>query len=232
MFRPEPAYRHGSVPKTGLLLVNLGTPAAPTAAAVRSYLRQFLGDPRVLDMNRVGRPLLLEGVILPFRPKKSAHAYRQIWDAERGSPLLFHGRDLVRGVSERLGASWVVELGMRYGQPSLASAVDRLIAAACRPWGWSWQRRQCLGLIDRSAPKPWQSWQAGVGDVGSAGACSAFCMLSWHFWHSSGGGRSKVIAALPAPAAALTSPVAWQLRQGRAPLTTWIWWPMLLRTCL
>lgn len=114
---------------TGLLLVNLGTPEAPTTPAVRRYLRQFLGDPRVLDINRVGRTLLLEGVILPFRPKKSAHAYRQIWDAERGSPLLYHGRDLVRGVGERLGTGWIVELGMRYGQPSLASALERLCAA-------------------------------------------------------------------------------------------------------
>ncbi|HVV81928.1 MAG TPA: ferrochelatase [Kofleriaceae bacterium] len=114
---------------TGLLLINLGTPDAPTAPAVRRYLRQFLGDPRVLDMNRVGRTLLLEGIILPFRPRRSAHAYQQIWDAERGSPLLFHGRDLARGVAERLGRGWVVELGMRYGRPSLAEAVDRLIAA-------------------------------------------------------------------------------------------------------
>ena len=114
---------------TGLLLLNLGTPEAPTTPAVRRYLRQFLGDPRVLDMNRVGRTLLLEGVILPLRPRKSAHAYAQIWDRERGSPLLFHGRDLAGAVAERLGRAWVVELGMRYGQPSLASAVDRLIAA-------------------------------------------------------------------------------------------------------
>ena len=114
---------------TGLLLVNLGTPEAPTAPAVRRYLRQFLGDPRVLDINRVGRTLLLEGVILPFRPRKSAHAYQQIWDAERGSPLLFHGRDLAAAVADRLGRGWVVELGMRYGQPSLASAVERLVAA-------------------------------------------------------------------------------------------------------
>ena len=59
---------------TGLLLINLGTPDAPTTPAVRRYLRQFLGDPRVLDINPVGRTLLLEGVILPFRPRKSAHA--------------------------------------------------------------------------------------------------------------------------------------------------------------
>ncbi len=113
----------------GLLLINLGTPDGPTSSEVRRYLRQFLGDPRVLDMNAVGRKLLLELVILPTRPSKSAHAYQQIWDPTRGSPLLYHGRDLVAGVAARLGDGWVVELGMRYGAPSIASALDRLIAA-------------------------------------------------------------------------------------------------------
>jgi ferrochelatase len=80
----------------GLLLINLGTPDAPTPTAVRRYLREFLGDPRVLDMNAVGRFLLLNLIILPTRPKKSAHAYQAIWDATRGSPLLYHGQDLRR----------------------------------------------------------------------------------------------------------------------------------------
>lgn len=114
---------------TGLLLVNLGTPAAPTPSAVRRYLREFLGDPRVIDLNPVGRALLLNLVILPFRPRKSAHAYAQIWDRERGSPLLFHGRDLARDVATRLGDGWHVELGMRYGAPPLGDALDRLLAA-------------------------------------------------------------------------------------------------------
>jgi len=107
---------------TGLLLINLGTPAEPTTPAVRRYLREFLGDPRVLDMNPVGRALLLHLVILPFRPAKSAHAYRSIW-TDRGSPLLYHSQDLAERVAERLGAGWHVELAMRYGTPSLAAAV-------------------------------------------------------------------------------------------------------------
>jgi ferrochelatase len=115
---------------TGLLLVNLGTPDEPTPAAVRRYLREFLSDPRVLDMNRVGRTVLLEAVILPFRPSKSAHAYRQIWNAERGSPLLYHSRDLVAGVASALGDGWRVELAMRYGSPSIASALAALQRAA------------------------------------------------------------------------------------------------------
>lgn len=113
----------------GLLLINLGTPDAPTTPAVRRYLREFLGDPRVLDMNRVGRALLLNAVILPTRPAKSAEAYRAIWDPERGSPLLYHSRDLATRVAERLGAAWRVELAMRYGNPSIEHGLDALIAA-------------------------------------------------------------------------------------------------------
>jgi ferrochelatase len=114
--------------RTGLLLINLGTPDAPTPAAVRRYLREFLGDPRVLDINAVGRALLLHLIILPFRPARSAAAYASIWDHERGSPLLYHSRDLARGVAERLGPDWHVELAMRYGSPSIESALDALAA--------------------------------------------------------------------------------------------------------
>jgi len=112
----------------GLLLVNLGTPDAPTAPAVRKYLAEFLSDPRVLDMNPVGRWLLLHGVILRTRPKQSAEAYQKVW-TEAGSPLLIHGEALARGVAEALGDGWHVELGMRYGSPGLEGALDRLEAA-------------------------------------------------------------------------------------------------------
>ncbi len=110
--------------RTGLLLINLGTPTAPTAGAVRRYLREFLGDPRVLDINAVGRWMLLNLIILPRRPAKSAHAYAQIWDAQRGSPLLYHSRDLAAAVAAQLGADWHVELAMRYGEPALGAALD------------------------------------------------------------------------------------------------------------
>jgi ferrochelatase len=110
---------------TGLLLCNLGTPDQPTPSAVRRYLRQFLGDSRVLDLNPVGRWALLNLIILPLRPRKSAEAYRKIW-TDRGSPLLGHSEDLASAVRERLGAGWAVELGMRYQHPSLASALDKL----------------------------------------------------------------------------------------------------------
>ena len=115
--------------RTGLLLVNLGTPDAPTPSAVRRYLREFLGDPRVIDLNPIGRALLLNLIILPFRPARSAHAYQSIWDADRGSPLLYHSRDLAAALAARLGDAWHVELAMRYGRPSLAGALDAFAAA-------------------------------------------------------------------------------------------------------
>ena len=113
----------------GLLLINLGTPDEPTTPAVRRYLREFLGDPRVLDMNPVGRALLLNLVILPTRPAKSAEAYRSIWDPTRGSPLMYHSVDLAAGVAAKLGEGWRVELAMRYGKPSIPDALARLVAA-------------------------------------------------------------------------------------------------------
>jgi ferrochelatase len=116
---------------TGLLLCNLGTPDQPTPGAVRRYLREFLSDPRVLDINRVGRWLLLNLVILPLRPRKSAAAYQKIWTG-RGSPLLGHGEDLVAAVRARLGVEWAVELGMRYGRPSIAAALEELRQAGAR----------------------------------------------------------------------------------------------------
>lgn len=114
--------------RTGVLLVNLGTPDSTKTADVRRYLREFLSDPRVVDINPVGRWLLLNLIILPFRPAKSAEAYEQIW-TEKGSPLLFHGQNLAKGVQDSLGDDYVVELAMRYGQPSIPSAFARLADA-------------------------------------------------------------------------------------------------------
>jgi ferrochelatase len=108
----------------GLLLVNLGTPDSPEPSDVRRYLREFLSDPRVLDMPAWWRFLVLELLILPFRPRASGEAYEKIWTS-RGSPLLFHSEDLAAKVRERLAGRSVVELAMRYGRPSIASALDR-----------------------------------------------------------------------------------------------------------
>lgn len=111
----------------GLLLVNLGTPDGPDPASVRRYLREFLSDPRVVDLNPVGRWLLLNLIILPFRPAKSAEAYRKVWRPE-GSPLLLESLALRDAMRERLGDRWRVELGMRYQSPSIEQALKSLLA--------------------------------------------------------------------------------------------------------
>ncbi len=113
--------------RKGVLLINLGTPEAPESGPVRRYLREFLSDPRVLDLHPVARWLLLNIVILPVRPARSAEAYRKVWMKE-GSPLLVHSRALASAVAGRLAGEYEVELAMRYGQPSLPEAVKALRA--------------------------------------------------------------------------------------------------------
>ncbi len=115
----------------GVLLINLGTPDSPSVPDVRRYLREFLRDPRVIDIPAAARALLLEAIILPFRPARSARAYKMIWTAE-GSPLLFHSQRLTEGVRQDLGPGYVVELAMRYGAPSIPDALARLLAAQPR----------------------------------------------------------------------------------------------------
>ena len=114
--------------RVGLLVVNVGTPEAPREREVRRYLREFLSDPRVLDLPGWRRFLLLELVILRRRPRASAEAYRKIW-TEEGSPLLVHGRALAAKLQRALGDGVRVELAMRYGAPSIAAALDRFEAA-------------------------------------------------------------------------------------------------------
>ena len=114
--------------RRGVLLVNLGSPDAPTPRAVRRYLREFLGDPRVLDMSALGRSLLLNLVILPFRPRRSAAAYEKVWTPE-GSPLIVNGLALRDALRKSLGDDWVVELAMRYGVPAIDAAIARLADA-------------------------------------------------------------------------------------------------------
>ncbi len=127
-FESSLPYEHGTPESLGILLVNLGTPDAPTASAVRRYLRQFLSDPRVVELPRALWWLILS-VILLIRPSRSAETYRKIW-TEDGSPLLLHSRDIATAVgqqlSTRLSGAVHVELGMSYGQPSLESALDKL----------------------------------------------------------------------------------------------------------
>lgn len=117
-----------SGPTTGILLLQLGTPDSPNTRDVRRYLREFLSDPRVMTMPALVRTLVLYGVILPFRPRRTAEAYAQIWSPQ-GSPLLVHTRKLASAVAARLGSGYTVEIGMRYGSPSIASAVEKLLGA-------------------------------------------------------------------------------------------------------
>lgn len=123
-----PDYAHGTPARVGVLLVNLGTPDDPSPSAVRRYLAEFLWDPRVIEAPRALWWLVLHGVILRTRPKRSAHAYQKIWTPE-GSPLLIESRRLAGRVEERLQARWgtnvVVGLGMTYGRPSIRSALER-----------------------------------------------------------------------------------------------------------
>lgn len=111
--------------KTGVLLINLGTPDSPSTADVRKYLTQFLNDPRVIDINPIGRFFLVNGVIVPFRASKSAKLYQHIWTKE-GSPLLINSIKQKELLQKELGNSYVVELGMRYQSPSIELALNKL----------------------------------------------------------------------------------------------------------
>lgn len=122
------AYSHGSAPKTAILLVNLGTPDAPTASALRRYLGEFLSDPRVVEIPKPVWWLILNGIILPIRSSKSAAKYASVW-TERGSPLQSGTADLTQAVAAemaRLGHHVQVRYAMRYGNPSVASVLDEM----------------------------------------------------------------------------------------------------------
>jgi ferrochelatase len=130
-----PDYVHGSRARVGILLVNLGTPDGPQPPAVRRFLAEFLWDPRVIETPRWLWWLILHGFILRFRPAKSAHAYQQIWTPD-GSPLMLHSRALAAAVREHMvqqfGDGVEVVLGMTYGSPSIADALEQLRRAGMR----------------------------------------------------------------------------------------------------
>ena len=115
-------------PKVGVLLTNLGTPDAPDTRAVRRYLAEFLSDPRVIEIPKVAWKPILHGIILRTRPKKSAHAYAQVW-TEEGSPLAAITARQARALQARLGDGVIVEYAMRYGNPGIAAAIERMFAA-------------------------------------------------------------------------------------------------------
>jgi ferrochelatase len=114
----------------GVLLVNLGTPEAPTPAAVRRYLAEFLSDPRVVEIPPLVWQPILHGAILRIRPKKSAHAYAQVW-TDKGSPLAAITEEQADALQARLGEAATVRWAMRYGKPAIAAELNALMEAGC-----------------------------------------------------------------------------------------------------
>jgi ferrochelatase len=123
----HPQVQHDRI---GVLLINLGTPDAPEAAAVRRYLAEFLSDPRVIEIPRIAWLPILHGIILRTRPKKSAHAYKQVW-TEEGSPLAAITRRQTEALQKQLGEDVIVDFAMRYGNPGIGKSIDNLIALGC-----------------------------------------------------------------------------------------------------
>lgn len=129
--RPADCTGPSTALRTGVLIVNLGTPSAPTAPAIRRYLREFLSDRRVVELPRVLWWPILNGVVLPLRPRRLAHAYASVW-TERGSPLAAISRDQQQALQQRLGDDAIVALAMRYGEPSVAGTLAELQAQGVR----------------------------------------------------------------------------------------------------
>ncbi len=122
---------HRQIARSGVLLANLGTPDAPTPPAIRRYLRQFLTDARVVELPRAIWLPILYGFILPLRPRRLAHAYASVW-TEHGSPLLAISREQTAALQAALGDEVPVALGMRYGNPSIDTALDELAQRGAR----------------------------------------------------------------------------------------------------
>ncbi|WP_020182565.1 ferrochelatase [Methylotenera sp. 1P/1] len=133
-YHPEPPFQHGDQLKVGILLANLGTPDAPTAKALRPYLKQFLMDTRVVEIPKLIWYWILHCIILVIRPKKSAEKYAQVWSSE-GSPLLVHAQKqtkMLEGfLAQHIKSPFAVALGMTYGNPSMQQAIDTLKAQHC-----------------------------------------------------------------------------------------------------
>ena len=131
-FKGSKNFEHGKKISVGVLLCNLGTPDKPTRKAVKRYLAEFLSDPRIVELPRILWLPILHGIILNTRPSRSARAYSKIW-TKSGSPLLFHSKNLKTQIERDLDRSWVTfELGMRYGNPSIGSALEALIDKGAR----------------------------------------------------------------------------------------------------
>ena len=127
-FIGEINYQHGSIDNTGILLTNLGTPDAPNAKSLKIYLNEFLSDQRVIELPKFFWKIILHGIILQTRPRRSAKAYKSIW-TEKGSPLLNIATKKLEHVKKKLSSDFpntVFALGMRYGNPSIKNALEVL----------------------------------------------------------------------------------------------------------
>ncbi len=127
-----PPTDHPAIPpsRVGILLINLGTPDAPDTASVRRYLAEFLSDPRVVEIPQLVWQPILRGAILTTRPKKSAHAYQQVWMSE-GSPLAVHTRATAQALQQAMGPRVLVDWAMRYGNPAIATRLKAMKQAGC-----------------------------------------------------------------------------------------------------
>ncbi len=128
--RPPPDHPPIPPAKIGVLLVNLGTPNAPEPGAVKLYLREFLSDPRVVEIPQLVWQPILRGIVLNLRPRRSARAYRQVW-TEEGSPLAAITARQAKALAGAFGADVIVDHAMRYGRPAIAERIDALKAAGC-----------------------------------------------------------------------------------------------------
>lgn len=134
-YKGNPAFSHQQADKIGVLITNLGTPQAPTKAALKPYLKEFLSDPRVVEFPRLLWKLILNGIILNVRPARSAEAYKTVW-TEQGSPLYWHTVNQKDKLAETLktefGDKMVVEMAMRYGKPAISDVLEKMLQQGVR----------------------------------------------------------------------------------------------------
>jgi protoporphyrin/coproporphyrin ferrochelatase len=116
-----------ATPSVAIIIINVGTPNSPKVSDVRTYLSEFLGDGRVIDLPWLGRKLLVNGIIVPFRAPKSAKLYQQLW-TDRGSPLLFHTHDFADSLQKQLANRASVYVAMRYGKPSIKQTISDVLS--------------------------------------------------------------------------------------------------------
>lgn len=201
-FQAEPPVAYAAQNRTAVLLMNLGTPEAPTAAAVRPYLRDFLSDRRVVELPRALWQPLLRGLILPFRPKKSAHGYQKIWLKE-GSPLAVYTEKLTAALSDALPGV-LVRHAMTYGEPSVKNVladlktqgVTRLLVLPLYPQYAASSSAAALDKVFRQLLE--QRNMMAVRTVrsfaGDTGYIEAMRRQVEHFWQANGRGQKLLMS--------------------------------------